>query len=97
MDNSDYDEVNRRAAMLQMSPTLSRAAALAQDAPFNVTDNEERRSVVTTCLVDVATSIDKGEITFSTVEARAMTIGLLTVALMIVFDGNVPVEQVSAH
>lgn len=84
----DFAQMQREAAELQVSPTMSALATLAQGIPINVTDKEDLNSAICTTTVALIRAIDAGRIHFDRDEDAAMLHGLLLVALQIVFDGQ---------
>lgn len=97
MTEMDFDELQIAEARLQMSPTLQLVAMLAQDIPFDMESEADRKSALGTFLVEIATAIDEGTITFSCDEARGSTLGLLAATVVSCSDGPVKLERVTAQ
>ena len=84
----NYAQLERQAAELQMSPTMSKLVQFAQMMPIDTNDTDERNTALCTITVDLIRAIDADRIHFDNSDDRALFHGLLLTALQIVFNGR---------
>lgn len=98
MMRSDFEPDQLQRMMdIQMSPTMQLVGFMAKDMPLDMNDKEDMKVSLCTCLVEMVTAIDDDRISFSCSEARALTIGMLSVALNLISDGEVKMEVHAAN
>lgn len=93
MTADEYREAQKMMGQMQMSETMQMVGTLAQDMPLDMQDAEDRKTLFVTCLVDTVSAIDDGEITFSSDEARGITLALLAGVYILLNGGPVSLEE----
>jgi hypothetical protein len=82
------DDLERRAGMLQMSPTLERLYHLAKGCPIDVNNPADLKAAFATSGQQLIEALDNNRITFTDDEDKALFYGLLTVTTDYVMDGK---------
>ncbi|MCU7836137.1 MAG: hypothetical protein KZQ83_12925 [gamma proteobacterium symbiont of Taylorina sp.] len=86
-------ETNQIAAELMMSDMFSTLVNLSKTIPIR--NDNEIKDGLSSVLIGLCKSLDKNQIHFDHIEDEARLHGLMTIALIIVFDGKVPAEEVT--
>jgi hypothetical protein len=85
-------ELEKEAAKLQMSSTLSNLASMAQNVPFDTSKipamPDEIKSALATSTRQMIDALDNGRIHFDNREDRALFYGLLMVNMELLFEGK---------
>ena len=89
--------IDKETFEVMSSPTIGLLAKYAEGMPLDVMNEEEFKTGITTCTVDIAKAIDNNRIQFSTDEDRAVMHGLLAICLSRCLDGKVTAEAISRH
>ncbi|MCU7833700.1 MAG: hypothetical protein KZQ83_00495 [gamma proteobacterium symbiont of Taylorina sp.] len=90
-----HDEINEVVQEIQLSQTFSKLLELSQTVPVDTNDEEELKTALSTCLMEMVRGLDNNCIHFDSDNDKAMFHGLLTICLTIVFDGKVNAEKMS--
>jgi len=85
MIDKNLDKV---AHQLMMSPAISKAGKLLNSMGFDVNNEKELKTALSTVGLNIALALDDKEIIFKTTEAEAMLYCLLGVSIAQVLDGN---------
>jgi len=79
------------------SRTIGMLAKYAEDMPLDVMNDDDFKSGISTCTIDIAKAIDNDRIQFSNDEDRAVLHGLLAICLSRCLDGKVTAQIISRH
>lgn len=96
MSSKRYDEAQRMAGELGMSPNLQKVANVAGRLSADMIDAEGRREGFTVTMLDLVRCLDRDEVDCKTEEARAALFGLLALAMHSSVD-NLELEPVQVQ
>lgn len=86
--------IDQNTFEIMSSPTLGKLAKFAENAPWDVNNEDDLKSALSTCLLELCKAMDAGRIHFDKDEDSAIFHGLLSVNLAQFFDGKVWAETV---
>lgn len=90
-------ELNELAGKMMMSPTMQRLAQVASSMPLDPLNDDDLKTGLTTCMIDLADALDNNRIKFDRLEDKAMLHGLLAVALIKALGQRLEPKTVSIH
>ena len=80
--------IDEKVLEVMNSRALGMIAHFAQDVVHDVNNKAVLRSVLSTCVIDLAGAIDHDRIHFDNIEDEALFMGLLACCLQQIFDGK---------
>ena len=85
-------DIEKEAAKLQMSPTLSNLGRMAKEMPFDISNipalPEGVKSALATSTRQMIDALDNNRVHFDNREDRALFYGLLMVNMELLFEGR---------
>lgn len=90
-------ELNELAGKIMMSPTMQRLAELASGMPLDPLNDDDLKTGLTTCMIDIVDALDNNRIKFEVDDDKAMFYGLLSVVLVKALGQKPTAQTVSVH
>jgi hypothetical protein len=97
INRMNHQELNQHAGKIMMSPTMQRLAQLASSMPLDPLNDDDLKTGLTTCMMDVVDALDNNRIKFERDDDKAMLYGLLSVALIKVLGERPTAQTATIH